>query len=37
MKKHLSEEATLLLFSAGVLGTSLVIGLIVFYEFDKIF
>lgn len=37
MKKYLSEEAVLLLFSAGVLGASLVIGLVFFYGLDKIF
>ena len=37
MKKRLSEDATILLFSAGLFGASLVVGLVVLYGFDKIF
>jgi hypothetical protein len=37
MKKRLSEDAMILLFSAGVLGATFIIGLVVLYGFDKIF
>ena len=37
MKKKLSEDATIILFTGGVIGASLVVGLIFFYGLDKIF
>ena len=37
MKKRLSEEAAILIFSAGVFGASLIIGLFFLYGLDKIF
>lgn len=37
MKKRLSEDAAILIFSAGVFGAALVIGLVFFYGLDKIF
>lgn len=37
MKKRLSEDAAILIFSAGVVGASLIIGLVFFYGLDKIF
>lgn len=35
--KRFSTDLMILLFSAGVLGASLIIGLVVLYGFDKIF
>lgn len=37
MKKHLSEDATILIFSAGIFGAALIIGGVFLYGFDKIF
>ena len=37
MKKQLSEDAMVITFAAGVLGASLIIGLVFFYGLDKVF
>ena len=37
MKKHFSKDEVIALFTAGVMGAELVIGLVVLYGFDKIF
>ena len=37
MKKRLSEDAAILMFSAGIIGATFIIGLVVLYGFDKIF
>lgn len=37
MKKHLSEDKAIILFSAGAFGAMLIIGGLLLYGFDKIF
>ena len=37
MKKYFKEHLAILMFSTGLFGASLIVGLIFFYELDKIF
>jgi len=37
MKKIFSEDEAIVLFATGVCSASLIIGLVIYYGFDKIF
>lgn len=37
MKKKLSEDVAIILFTGGVIGASLIVGLVFFYGLDKVF